>query len=150
MFFGNLDPEAYDRQYGDAQLVKRIARYFAAYRRKLMIIGVGVVITALFDTLFPVMISRGVNTLAERPSLEFLLTLIGVVFFSGVFSWCINYVRRRLTSQAVGDVILALRLDAFRATVAHDLSFYDEFKSGRIVSRITSDTQEFAQVVILV
>lgn len=150
MFFGNLDPEAYDRQYGDVQLVKRIARYFAAYRRKLMIIAVGVVITALFDTLFPVMISRGVNALAQSPSLEFLLTLIGIVFFSGVFSWCINYVRRRLTSQAVGDVILALRLDAFRATVAHDLSFYDEFKSGRIVSRITSDTQEFAQVVILV
>jgi ATP-binding cassette, subfamily B, bacterial len=150
MFFGNLDPEAYDRQYGDVQLVKRIAQYFAAYRRKLLIIAAGVVITAIFDTLFPVMISRGVNALAQSPSLEFLITLIGVVFFSGVFSWCINYVRRRLTSQAVGDVILALRLDAFRATVAHDLSFYDEFKSGRIVSRITSDTQEFAQVVILV
>ncbi len=150
MFFGNLDPEAYDRQYGDAQLVKRIARYFAAYRRKLMIIAVGVIITALFDTLFPVMISRGVNALAQRPSLEFILTLIGFVFLSGVFSWCVNYVRRRLTAQAVGDVILAIRLDAFRATVAHDLSFYDEFKSGRIVSRITSDTQEFAQVVILV
>jgi ATP-binding cassette subfamily B protein len=32
----------------------------------------------------------------------------------------------------------------------HDLSFYDEFSSGRIVSRITSDTQEFGQMVTLV
>jgi ATP-binding cassette subfamily B protein len=34
--------------------------------------------------------------------------------------------------------------------VGHDLSFYDEFSSGRVVSRITSDTQEFGQTVVLV
>jgi ATP-binding cassette subfamily B protein len=34
--------------------------------------------------------------------------------------------------------------------MAHDLSFFDEFRSGRIVSRITSDTQEFATVTTLV
>ena len=32
----------------------------------------------------------------------------------------------------------------------HDMSFFDEFQSGRIISRITSDTEEFAQVVLLV
>jgi ATP-binding cassette subfamily B protein len=30
------------------------------------------------------------------------------------------------------------------------MSFFDEFQSGRIISRITSDTEEFAQVVLLV
>ena len=32
----------------------------------------------------------------------------------------------------------------------HDMSFFDEFQSGRIISRVTSDTEEFAQVVLLV
>jgi ATP-binding cassette subfamily B protein len=32
----------------------------------------------------------------------------------------------------------------------HDMSFFDEFQSGRIISRITSDTEEFSQVVMLV
>jgi ATP-binding cassette subfamily B protein len=41
-------------------------------------------------------------------------------------------------------------MDAFRAAAEHDLSFYDEFSSGRIVSRITSDTREFGQVVTLI
>ena len=35
------------------------------------------------------------------------------------------------------------------AVLARDLSFYDEFSTGRIVSRVTSDTQDFATVVTL-
>ena len=33
--------------------------------------------------------------------------------------------------------------------MARDLSFYDEFPTGNIVSRVTSDTQDFATVVTL-
>jgi ATP-binding cassette subfamily B protein len=49
----------------------------------------------------------------------------------------------------IGDVMLDLRKEAFGATASHDMSFYDEHASGKIVSRITSDTNEFAQVSIL-
>jgi len=47
-------------------------------------------------------------------------------------------------------VVLSLRKDVFQASVSHDMSFYDEFLSGRVISRITSDTEEFAQVAQLV
>jgi ATP-binding cassette subfamily B protein len=60
-----------------------------------------------------------------------------------------NWVRRQLTSEVIADVILAMRKDAFAAAARQDLSFYDEFSSGRIVSRITSDTQEFGEVIVL-
>jgi ABC-type multidrug transport system fused ATPase/permease subunit len=42
-----------------------------------------------------------------------------------------------------------MREEVFDATIQHDLSFYDEHPSGKIVSRITSDTQDFAEVVTL-
>ncbi len=149
-FFGNLDPEAYDRTYTDAQLVRRMARYFAPHRRSLLIIAAGVLLMALSDTALPLLVSWGVNALAQSPSLSFILFLFGLLLANDVAYWFINYVRRRITTRAIGDVILALRRDAFRATVAHDLSFYDEYSSGRIVSRITSDTQEFANVTVLI
>jgi ATP-binding cassette subfamily B protein len=50
----------------------------------------------------------------------------------------------------IGDIVLKIRTDAFTASMEHDLSFFDEFSSGRIVSRITSDTNEFGQTVVLV
>jgi ATP-binding cassette, subfamily B, bacterial len=37
----------------------------------------------------------------------------------------------------------------FKAAAEHDLSFYDEYSSGRIQSRITSDTREFGNLVVL-
>ncbi len=45
--------------------------------------------------------------------------------------------------------MLQLREDVFAATVRHDMSFYDEHPSGKIVSRVTSDTQDFAETVNL-
>jgi len=42
-----------------------------------------------------------------------------------------------------------MREDAFDAVLRRDMSFYDEFASGKVVSRVTSDTQSFSQVVTL-
>jgi ATP-binding cassette subfamily B protein len=54
-----------------------------------------------------------------------------------------------MTAKVVGDVVLKLRQDAFDAVMARDLSFFDTNPSGKIVSRVTSDTDEFANVVTL-
>ena len=43
-----------------------------------------------------------------------------------------------------------MRRDSFNATIKHDMAFFDEFESGRIISRITSDTNEFIQVAQLI
>ena len=67
----------------------------------------------------------------------------------GALSWVFNYIRRSVSARAVGDVVLKLREDAFDAVMKRDLSFYDTFASGKIVSRVNSDTQAFSQVVTL-
>ncbi len=46
-------------------------------------------------------------------------------------------------------MVLKLRQDAFDAVLARDMSFYDEYSTGKIVSRVTSDTQDFSNVVTL-
>ena len=45
--------------------------------------------------------------------------------------------------------MLRLRLDAFGAVMKRDLSFFDKYPSGKIVSRVTSDTESFSSVVTL-
>jgi ATP-binding cassette, subfamily B, bacterial len=146
----NLDPEAYDRQYSDRELLGRLAQYFRPHKRTLAMVVTGLVLTGALEVIAPLTIARGVNAMAESPSAIFLLLLVGLVLVTGVMSWFTHFLRRRLTARVVGDVVLALRRDAFRATVSHDLSFFDEYSSGRVVSRITADTQEFANVTTLV
>ncbi len=148
--FSALDTEAYDRQYTDSQLLWRIASYLQPQRARVLGVALLTAAVAVVDIVQPFVAVRGVNALAEKPTLAFIIGLVGIILFTRVFSWVLNLFRRRLTARAIGDLVLGLRLDAFRAAAGHDLSFYDEFKTGRILSRITSDTQDFAQVITLV
>ena len=149
-FFSGLDTERYDRQYSDRQLVRRMVDYFGTQRQKLFLISAMVLLMAIVGAASPIIVSRGIDLLGKQPTLMSTLLLGGAVMLVGLTNWSANWLRRRLTVRAIGDLVLALRTDAFHSAVQHDLSFYDEFSSGRIVSRITSDTQEFGQVVTLV
>jgi ABC-type multidrug transport system fused ATPase/permease subunit len=71
------------------------------------------------------------------------------ILVTGVLAWVFNYIRQALTARIVGDVVITLRKDAFGAVLRRDMSFYDETPSGKVVSRITSDTDDFATVVTL-
>lgn len=144
-----LEAEAYDRQYSDKELVQRILHYFRPYKRKVIIVSICVFLMALAGAALPLIVSNAVGVMADGGSERLIPLLIGVVFFTGVGNWVLNWIRRQLTSEVIADVILAMRQDAFSAAARQDLSFYDEYSSGRIVSRITSDTQEFGEVIIL-
>ncbi|MBT3323282.1 MAG: ABC transporter ATP-binding protein [Anaerolineae bacterium] len=148
-FFAGLGAEKYDRQYTDKELTKRIAGNFSSQRKRMIYISVLVTIVALISATTPMIISRALESLETRPTIEATLLIGGGVFMIGVLNWGINWIRRAITARAIGDVVLNLRTSAFRAAADHDLSFYDKFSSGKIVSRITSDTKDFGQLVTI-
>jgi ATP-binding cassette subfamily B protein len=88
--------------------------------------------------------------LGSTPTMTSITLVSLAVLLIGIGLWGLNWARRSLVVRAVGDVVLELRTRAFRAAAEHDLSFYDQFSSGRIVSRITSDTNDFGQLVVIV
>lgn len=144
-----LEAEAYDRQYSDRELLARITGYFTAYRRKVIVIVISVFALAGLGAGLPLAISAGVGQLTAQADPGLIALLIGLVFVIGVATWGVNWVRRRLSAEVIADVVLAMREDAFAAAMAQDLAFYDEFSSGRVVSRITGDTEEFGQIVTI-
>ena len=149
-FFAGLNDEKYDSQYSDRELMRRILGYFTSQKQRLAIVTVLVVIVAAVGAALPVVVSRMVDMLKGQPSLT-AISAVGIsMLLIGIGLWGINWVRRALVVRAVGDVVLDLRTRAFRAAAEHDLSFYDQFSSGRIVSRITSDTNEFGQLIVIV
>jgi ATP-binding cassette subfamily B protein len=150
-----LDGESYDREYNNRELVNRLASYFRPWLGRFIIIVVSVTFFSLAQAGAPLLAARGVDFLVDAEqgivTADLLIyLLIGALIFLGVAVWGINWVRRLLTTMLIGDVVLALRKDAFRAAMNHDLSFYDKYQSGRIVSRITSDSDEFGRVSVLV
>lgn len=149
-FFAGLNDEKYDRQYSDRVLVKRMVNYFNTQFKRLTFASLTILVLAFIGAALPIVVSNMVDLIQEQPTYQDItwigLALIGVAF--GL--WGLNWLRRALTVRAVGDVVLDMRSRAFRAAAEHDLSFYDQFSSGRIVSRITSDTNDFGQLVVII
>jgi ABC-type multidrug transport system fused ATPase/permease subunit len=107
-----------------------------------------ILISALNVTL-PIIISRAIDMLQVRPDIVQMLQAAGLLTLLASLSWVFNAIRQTFASRAVGDVVLRLREDAVDAVLKRDMSFYDEFSSGKIVSRVTSDSQAFSQVMTL-
>ena len=149
-FFAGLNEETYDRQYSDRQLFQRMWSYFKPQSRVILVVTGMLLVLAVTGAALPIMVSRGVDYLAENAQESLAYWLFGIILLTGMLNWVANWIRRRLVQRAVGDVVLALRTEAFQAAAGHDLSFYDRISSGRVVSRITSDTTEFGNVVVLV
>jgi ATP-binding cassette subfamily B protein len=149
-FYEGLNEEKYDRQYKDSVLTKRIVQYFTTQKKQVAVIIFLVVLMAVISAAQPVVVSKGLDALRDRPTLAASLLIGLIVLFIGLADWGLNWIRRRLTVRTVGDVILNLRTLAFRAAVEHDLSFYDQFSSGRIASRINSDTNDLGNLVVII
>lgn len=150
-FFYGLRKEEYDREYSDRELVKRIYAYFKPHAKRVFVVAVLTVTTSLVAVLPRIVTAQGLDVLVQdRSDLAVLLGIIGAILAGGVADWGGNWIRGRLLARVTGSMMETLREDAFSASVEHDLSFFDEFRSGRIISRITSDTEEFANVVQLV
>jgi ATP-binding cassette, subfamily B, bacterial len=148
--FSNLDQEAYDRQYTDQQLARRMGAYLKPYLPQIMVIIILVLVNSFAGAAAPIVVAQGIDQLKVDLTNKTILSLFSIVLFIGILAWFTNWLRRRLTVRTVSATELQLRSDAFQAAAEHDLSFYDEFPSGKIVSRITSDTKEFSQIVVLI
>ncbi|RMG92636.1 MAG: ABC transporter ATP-binding protein [Chloroflexi bacterium] len=144
-----LETEDYDRQYSDRELLLRILSYFRPYSRQMWLVAVMITLNSLAGTASPILIARAIDIVAENQTTMALLLLSGGVSLLGASAWFFNYIRQYFSAKVVGNVVLQLREDVFKATIRHDLSFYDEHPSGKIVSRVTSDTQDFSDVVSL-
>lgn len=146
---GGLNAEEYDRSYSDRELVRRIAAYFRPHLGKVGLVAGMVTLTSLTGTITPIVISRAIDTLEGNPQVQVLVAAAAVVTVLGSLNWVFSFVQQWFSARAVANVVLALREDAFRAVMRRDLSFFDQHASGRIVSRVTSDTQDFATTVTL-
>lgn len=144
-----LETEAYDRNYSDRELLRRLLRYFAPHRGKMLLVATAISLNSLAGAAGPVILGRSLDLLARDKGISLILILTGLILAFGSLAWGFNFIQQWFSAHVVGDVVLKIREDVFAATIRHDMSFFDEFESGKIVSRVTSDTQDLSEVVTL-
>ena len=144
-----LGAEDYDRSYTDGQLVRRIVSYFRPQAFRMGMVAGAILLQSILETALPIAVSQALDTLQLRPESFNLLGITVILAVLASLSWVFNAVRRWYSALAIGDVVLQMREDAFDAVTQRDMSFYDQYPTGKIVSRVTNDTAAFSATVDL-
>ncbi|MGW6533642.1 ABC transporter ATP-binding protein [Streptomyces venezuelae] len=144
-----LDPEGYDRRYGDRELARRIAPYFRGKRRAVVFVTLAVIVAATAGSAVPLLLARTVDSALEDDGDGRLAWLVAAILVAGITAWLLNLLQERAAGTMAGDVVLELRERAFAAAMRQDMAFHDAHPTGVVVSRVTNDTQAFATLITL-
>ena len=145
-----LSAEGYDRRYRDRELVRRILGYFRSERRAMFLVSTAIVAGSLIGVALPIVLSRTIDQVATAGfSLGAVAVAVVAILLLSVSDWGLSALNRAVSSRAVSNVVLRLRRAVFDAVLGHDLSFFDRYPTGGIVSRVLSDTQAFSEVVTM-
>ncbi|MFX1556865.1 MAG: ABC transporter ATP-binding protein [Promethearchaeota archaeon] len=149
MVWVGLEAEEYDREIKDRALLKRIFQYFNPYKKYISIVIFLLILSSLSNSFVPLITSIAINNLAADPTIFSFILLIGLILILNILTYVFNYFRYIYAAKAIGNVELDLRKDATQSVLDHDLSFFDKNPVGKIVSRINTDSRDFAQTVDL-
>ncbi|MFX0182363.1 MAG: ABC transporter ATP-binding protein [Candidatus Hodarchaeota archaeon] len=150
MGFGiGLGAEEYDRIYSDRDLVRRVLQYFSPYKKLMIVVIIFIFLQSLANSLIPIISREAINELEVTENIVvqqiYIAFLIIITLALNSLGWVFNYVRQTYSAEIIGDVVLDLRRDVNTAVLNHDMSFFDKYPTGKIVSRINTDSRDFGQ-----
>jgi len=147
-FYAGLDSETYDRQYSNKALLCRIWSYAQVYKKQIFIILIAIILQGSVGALPPLLISKVLDEgIAGVPDRTVFYLLAAMVILVEVLGFVFYYINHRLLARVIADVNRDLSTDAFAASMRQDMAFHDHYSSGRILSRITTDTRDFSTFI---
>lgn len=147
-YFG-LDAEEYDRVYTDKELFSRIIKLFKPYRRSMVIVIIFITLSSFTYGLIPYLMSLIIKQLELGANPSIIVMFIFFTLILNSLGYAFNYVNRREGNRVVYRVCYNLRRETNLKVLGQDLSFFDKYPTGKIVSRINSDGQKFGTAVNL-
>ena len=95
-----------------------------------------ILLAALIGVALPVVMARTIDQVATAGfSLGAVAVAVVAILLLSLLDWGFSAVDRAVTARAVSNVVLRLRRAVFDAVLGHDLSFFDRYPTGGIVSR---------------
>lgn len=121
-------------------------KYYAPYKMTLFLVVLGSFITSGLDLVFPMMVRRIIRDALPSNDIVLLLELGAVLFVLYVLSYIImywvNYHGRAMSIAMEND----MRRDLFRHLQSLSFRFFDNTKTGQLLSRLTSDITEIGEL----
>ena len=142
------EEEEYERKIPDRVLIKRLVGYILKSRRKLVIAIVAVLVASLTGLVPPYLLKVAIDnymSVGNLTGLTFIsLILIGIY----LVYWLSDYQRTYQISWLGQNMVNEIRKQLFSHLQDLSFSFYDQSEAGRIISRVTNDTDTLSQIFV--
>jgi len=140
------EEEEYKRKIPDRVLIKRLAGYMLKSRRKLLIAIVAALLASLTGLMPLYLLKVAIDNYISAGNftgLTFIsLLLIGVY----LVYWFSDYQRTYQISWLGQNMVNEIRKQLFSHLQDLSFSFYDQSEAGRIISRVTNDTDTLSMI----
>jgi len=144
--FTTQDEEKYSRKVSDTVLLKKLIRYLATYKRRVIVLALLMIGASFMVLITPVMTKMVLDmfiipgmTTGEKSMLNlWLLAMAAVV----VAQFGLNYSREYLITWLGGKVVYDLRRDMTLKLQTMSMRYFAGGETGRIMSRVTNDVEE--------
>ncbi|MFX0116949.1 MAG: ABC transporter transmembrane domain-containing protein, partial [Candidatus Hodarchaeota archaeon] len=145
VFFG-VDQPDWDRQYGDLEMIRRLWHYMKTRWALLARIIILILVNSVVVLLAPFTVAIAIDNLVKGKS---VLIPASIYLALNLLSWILNYFIQSWSVDLRVDIIMDIRLDAFDNLQRQDLKFYDDRRTGRILSRVMNDSFELGTLIAL-
>jgi ATP-binding cassette, subfamily B, bacterial len=125
----------------------RLRPFLRPYRRPLLVGFALIVVDSLLTLAGPFLVQQGLNEGVQHHA-EGALWLASVLFLgTTLIDWVVTWAYTRYTGRTAERLLFALRIRIFAHLQRLALDFYDRELSGRIMTRMTTDVDAFAQLL---
>jgi len=134
----NTNPSKKEKNPGFFRLYWRIVKLSLEYKILFFLANLGVLVTAFTQTSIPFICGKIIDSINRKDSsdlFDLCYKFIIVALITGVFGFLKGFCYDLLASRVVRD----LRLKLFEKLIHKDVEFYDNTRTGDLVSRIGSD-----------
>ena len=145
----NADARQADRRQLAAAPVslRRIARLFAPYRRRLAAVVALIVASSLIGLAQPFLVRHVIDEALPRQDVRLLLLLVAGMVGVAVASSAIGVVQTWLSTAVGQQVMHRLRSDLFGHLQRQSVAFFTRTRGGEVQSRIVNDIGSMQSVV---
>jgi ATP-binding cassette subfamily B protein len=150
--FRSVREEKPKRKYSDRELFGRYIKRLAPFKKNIAMVALFIFIATIVEILGPLIVGFTVDHLETPLITQFnIIILFGIGYvIASAIQWLMFYLRRREYGKFVPFFLEYLRMDIFDKLQQQGISFFDEYESGALNTRVSNDALDFGDITSLI
>ena len=152
---GSSDDEMFGKVY-DINVIKKISPYIWRYKKYSAIGAICTLVSAGLAVLIPYFIKIGIDDYINNSGISIASRKSGLIELSIIFAltmfaaWITNYIGQIFLARVGQNVLRDIRIDMFTHLQKLNLNYFQQTKSGSIMSRMMGDTSQLQESFAIV